>query len=287
MSTVDILKAHEARGRRFTADGVDGFALDVGDGDPVLCLHGVPMSGFLYRKVVDELAARGLRGVAPDLVGLGLSARPENFDYSWSGLGRWMAAAVDELGLDDFHLVVHDIGGPVGFELAALMPERIRSLTICNTLVDVASFRRPWPMNWLAIPGVGELMNSTMNAPAFLALLRRMGIADWEAVDTDELRAHLDLIRLGDRGRALLKIMRGFQTDERTEARYHSVLRGDFPRQVVWGALDPALPRAVHGEQARRAAGVDTVHDLPAKHFLQEDQAGPLAGHVAVLAGAR
>ena len=70
-----------------------------------------------------ELAARGLRGIAFDLPGLGLADRPATFDYTWTGLGRFRAAAVDALGLDRFHLVVHDIGGPAGFELCAALTD--------------------------------------------------------------------------------------------------------------------------------------------------------------------
>lgn len=69
----------------------------------------------------------GLRGIAVDLPGLGLAERPPDADYTWSGLGRWLLSAVDALQLDRFHLVVHDIGGPIGFEVAAAQPGRIRS----------------------------------------------------------------------------------------------------------------------------------------------------------------
>jgi pimeloyl-ACP methyl ester carboxylesterase len=50
---------------------------------------------------------------------------------------------------------------------------------------------------------------------------------------------------------------------------------------VIWGAADPALKLATFGEAARRITGVDAVHQLPAKHFLQEDQAEPLADLIA------
>src|ERR1700756_4539271 len=124
-NVADVIASHRLSGMTFEAGGVGSFVVDRGDGAPVVCLHGVPASSFLYRKVLAELAARGLRGVAFDLPGLGLAARPERFDYSWTGLGRFALAAVDALGLDRFHLVVHDIGGPVGFELAAAVPERV------------------------------------------------------------------------------------------------------------------------------------------------------------------
>ena len=138
--------AHRAQGRDFLAAGVRSFAREEGDGETVLCIHGIPASSFLYRKVLPVLAAHDLRGVAFDLPGLGLAERPAAFDYTWTGLGAWSAAAVDALGLERFHLVVHDFGGPVGFELCAGMPERVRSLTILNTSVDVEHFHRPWAL---------------------------------------------------------------------------------------------------------------------------------------------
>src|SRR5205809_6095976 len=144
----EVLAVHRSAGREFNAGGTRSFVLDQGpsDAEPVVCLHGVPASSFVYRAVLPELARRGLRGIAFDLPGLGLAARPEDFDYSWSGLGRWATAALDALGLDRVHLVVHDIGGPVGFEVAAAVPERIRSLLLLNTIVAVDTFRRPWVM---------------------------------------------------------------------------------------------------------------------------------------------
>src|SRR5947208_16900411 len=125
-----VVERHRAAGRDFEAAGVRSFVREAGDGEPVVCVHGVPASCFLYRKVLDELAARGLRGVAFDLPGLGLADRPRELDYSWTGLGRFAMAAVDALGLDSFHLVLHDIGGPVGLELAAALPERVLSITL-------------------------------------------------------------------------------------------------------------------------------------------------------------
>ena len=160
VSSHDVLEKHRAAGRRFEAAGIGSFVREAGppaSGEPVVCLHGVPASCFLYRKVLGELAARGLRAVAFDLPGLGLADRPATFDYTWTGLGRFCAAAVDALGLDRFHLVVHDIGGPVGFELAAAMPGRVASLTVLDTLVEVDTFKRPWSMEPFARRGIGGI----------------------------------------------------------------------------------------------------------------------------------
>src|SRR5215218_8403276 len=112
----DAIERHRRAGREFEARGVRSFVREHGDGEPVVLMHGIPVSSFLYRKVLPPLAERDLRGVAFDLPGLGLAVKPDDFDYSWSGLGRWTGHAIDALGIDRCHLVLHDVGGPVGLE---------------------------------------------------------------------------------------------------------------------------------------------------------------------------
>jgi len=281
-SESEVVRAHRDAGRTFDVGGVQSFVRELGAGAPVLCMHGVPASSFLYRKVLAALAARDMRGIAFDLPGLGLAARPQSFDYSWTGLGRFAAAAVDALALDRFHLVVHDIGGPVGFELAATMPQRIASLTILNTIIAVEPFRRPWSMQPFAVRGLGELWLASLTKPAFRQLMRLQGIANRAAVTNAELDAYVELLKREDHGRAFLKIMRGFERTAEKQILYERAVHGvPYPVQIVWGADDPALKLSTQGEQARRIAGVETLHTVPAKHFLQEDQAPALAELIA------
>jgi haloalkane dehalogenase len=144
----DAIEAHRAAGREFEAGCVHSFVREQGVGDPVVLMHGIPVSSYLYRKVLPLLADGGLRGVAFDLPGLGLAEKPAGFDYSWSGLGRWTGEAIDALGIESCHLVLHDIGGPVGLEWALRNADRVQSLTVLDTLIDVAHFRRsgPWDL---------------------------------------------------------------------------------------------------------------------------------------------
>jgi hypothetical protein len=78
------------------------------------------------------------------------------------------------------------------------------------------------------------------------------------AISAAELDAYVDVLRGEDGGRAFLRIMRGFERTAEKQRLYQGVLRdGRYPIQIVWGANDPALKLAVHGEQARRAAGLE------------------------------
>src|SRR4029078_13111794 len=100
-ATREAIAIHQAAGRRFEAGGVQSFVRDqppsVRTASAGVLGDGVPSSSFLYRKMIPALAQQGLRAVAFDFPGLGLADRPEDFDYSWSGLSRWMGDAIDGL----------------------------------------------------------------------------------------------------------------------------------------------------------------------------------------------
>ena len=277
-----VLEAHRRAGRAFRAGGVGSFVREQGSGPAVLCIHGMIGTSFLYRKVLAELAARGLRGVAFDLPGFGLAERPPGYGYSWTSLGRFCVAAVDELGLDRFHLVVHDIGGPVGFELATAMPGRIGSLTLLNTTIDVTEFKSPWSMRPFRRRGIGELWMTSLTGPAFRFLMRLQGIGDPAAVSRAELDTYLALIKGSDRGRAFLQVMRSTERTAAKQARYRAAVRDvPYPVQAIWAVDDPAMTLAGYGEKARAAADLGRLHTIPAKHFPQEDQAPAIARQIA------
>lgn len=273
---------HRESGRPFRAGGVQSFVLDRGEGEPVVLIHGVPTSSYLYRKVVPHLASAGLRGVAFDLPGLGLADKPETYDYSWSGLGRFCVAAVDALDLARFHLVVHDIGGPVGLELASSRPEQVASLTILNTMLRVHDFTKPWSMRPFGIPALDKAwLASTRVKPVFRELMYLQGIGDRGAVSAEEVDGYAELLHHGDGGRAFLQIMKAFETTAEKSALYAAAVDGSrYPVQVVWGRDDPALPYERFGHIAEELTGtVATL--LPGKHFFQDDSAQPLSAAIA------
>jgi haloalkane dehalogenase len=180
---------------------------------------------------------------------------------------------------------VHDIGGPVGFELASAVPDRVASLTLLNTTIDVTDFKSPWTMEPFRHRGVGELWMRSLNAPAFRFLMGLQGIGDPATVSKAELNAYLALIKGPDNGRAFLEIMRSSERTPAKQARYRAAVRDvPYPVQAVWAADDPTMTLAVYGEKARAAAGLPDVHTVPGKHFPQEDQAPAIAEKIAGLA---
>jgi haloalkane dehalogenase len=270
------------------AGGVKTFVREQGNGDPVLCVHGVPVSSFLYRKVLPALASRGLRAIAYDLPGLGLSDKPRSgFDYTWTGLGAHGSALVDVLGLQSFHLIVHDIGGPVGLEIAHAFPDRILSLTILNTILKVDGFRKPLAMKPFGIAYLGPAYLAGMKyfPPGFLAAFYKDGVSDWKKAPPSELLVHIALLRRTDGGRAFLKIMRSFETTSEKQERYHAVASNPkYPRQAIWGRRDPALTLKTHGAVAKQLVGSGNFFETKGKHFLQETEWETIAERVSAIA---
>ncbi|MEO8091345.1 MAG: alpha/beta fold hydrolase [bacterium] len=282
--TREAIAIHQAAGSRFEAGGVASFVRERGDGGAVVCVHGVPTSSYLYRKLVPELASQGLRAIAFDLPGLGLAERPRDFDYSWSGLSRWTGAAIDALEIDRCHLVVHDIGGPIALEWAIRNPDRVLSVTALNTLLDVATFRRPWVMAPYARRGIGEAWLALLRPGLGSEIFYRQGIADRSATPRAEVQVHIHLLKHRDRGRAFLRIMRGFElTEDKQRFLWEGLADRAWPARIVWGERDPALGLD-RLEAVSRALDTDDVTLLPAKHFLQEDQSPAIAGAVGDLA---
>jgi haloalkane dehalogenase len=279
----EAIEQHRLAGREFEAGGVQSFVREEGEGEPVVLMHGIPVSSFLYRKVLPLLAERGLHGVAFDLPGLGLAEKAAGFDYSWSGLGRWTGEAIDGLGLDRCHLVLHDIGGPIGLEWALRNRERVTSLTVLDTLIDVAHFSRVWTMDLAAPPVIGPLWVATIRPPVARWLFYMQGIGDRSATPAHEVDAHIALLHRDGGGSSFRKIIRGFEMTEEKERFYTEGLRdAGWPATILWGSRDPAL-----GEDRRSAIedvlGIEATV-ISAKHFLQEDQPRVVANAIAALA---
>jgi haloalkane dehalogenase len=282
----EAIEQHRRAGREFQAGGVRSFVREQGKGEPVVLMHGVPVSSYLYRKVLPQLAERGLRGVAFDLPGMGLAEKRADFDYSWTGLGRWTGDAMDALGIDRCHLVLHDIGGPIALEWALRDPERVSSLTVLDTLIDVGHFRRVWTMDLAAPPVIGPLWVASVRPPVARWLFYLQGIGDRSATPAHEVDAHFALLHRDGGGRSFRKVIRGFELTEEKERFYTEGLRqAKWPATILWADRDPAL-----GEDRRRVFedALDMeAKVISAKHFLQEDQAPAVAEAIASVAARR
>ncbi len=106
----------------------------VGDGKPVILLHGFPDSRHLWRNQVPALVEAGFRVITPDLRGYGLSDKPPDVGaYNMISLATDVAAVLDDAGIERAHVVGHDWGGALAWVVATLLPHRTDHLVAMST----------------------------------------------------------------------------------------------------------------------------------------------------------
>jgi pimeloyl-ACP methyl ester carboxylesterase len=120
----------------------DARAAGPADGELVLLLHGFPQTSLAWRQQLEALGDAGYRAVAPDQRGYSPGARPVDVgEYRTERLVGDVLGFADALGAPTFHLVGHDWGGAVAWQVAGRHPERLRTLTSVST-PHPAAFRR-------------------------------------------------------------------------------------------------------------------------------------------------
>lgn len=249
-SAEDIILQHEKNGNYVNVDGVKTFYTDTGEGPVVFCIHGVPTSSFAYRKVAVALQQHGFRTIAIDLPGLGLSDRPDYFRYTFSNFGKFCNRLLDELKINAVHLLTHDAGTPVGLSMAAQNSHRVTFITILDSMLDVAQFRKPLSMRIFEKPFLGEGALAMLTASTFALMMKTEGVHNEDVISQEEMTAYVHLLKRKDRGKAFLKIMRNFEkTKAFTESCYLALQNPVYPVQLIWGDADPFLPYEKYGRQ--------------------------------------
>lgn len=131
-------EAFSARQRNLELKGLGPLALrmaytDVGSGEPVVLLHGIPTWSYLYSAVIPRLEPH-CRVVAPDFLGHGWSDRRDRFDRSLPAQAAAVLALLDALGIERATFVGHDTGGGVALILAIEHAERVERLVLSNAV---------------------------------------------------------------------------------------------------------------------------------------------------------
>ncbi|HEX6228046.1 MAG TPA: alpha/beta fold hydrolase [Solirubrobacterales bacterium] len=229
--------------------------LSAGEGEPVLCLHGLGGTKASFLSTVAALADRH-RVIALDLPGFGDSDKPLLAAYDAPYFADAATALLDELGIEQAHLIGNSMGGRVAIELALLRPERVGKVALLSPALAWLRDRR-W--RWL-LQAPLPLLGLIQPAPRVITepIVRNLvpgGRDGWSAAGVDEfLRSFLT-----PRGRvAFYEAARNIYLDEP-----HGE-RGFWPRLAaissetlfIWGRRDQLVPIAFmkHVERTLQAA---------------------------------
>ena len=107
--------------------------VDEGVGDPVMFLHGQPTSSYLWRNIIPHVAPVA-RCVAPDLIGMGKSDKPD-IEYRFFDHLRYVEGFIAEMGLTNITLVIHDWGSALGFQYAKAHESNVKGLAFMEAIL--------------------------------------------------------------------------------------------------------------------------------------------------------
>jgi pimeloyl-ACP methyl ester carboxylesterase len=256
--------------RRFVhVAGVRTAYLDIGAGEPIVALHGIPTSSELFDPLLPGL--EGFRLLAPDLLGQGRTELPPRGPIGHAQYAAHLAAFLDTVAPPTFHLVVHDFGGVLGLPWAAAHPERLRTVVVLST---IASPTMRWAIISRARRAIQLLGGATAVASALPGTAKRIGAIG------------AGLAARWGRPWTRRRLLRGSDHWEGEHLRRaEEALRGiPVPTLVLWGKDDEVFP-VRYGRRIRKRIPRAELKVVPqAGHFLPVDAPDTTAAEIAAFA---
>jgi pimeloyl-ACP methyl ester carboxylesterase len=245
-------------------------------GPLVLLLHGFPESSYGWRRQMEPLAAAGLRVVAPDQRGYGLSSKPqERFAYQLDTLADDVVGIARALGAKRYAVVGHDWGGAVAWHLASRGAEGLERVAILNaphagtvgrhTLTHPGQALKGSYVGFFQLPVIPELV---LSASDFLWLRRALVSTSRKGCFSEE---ELDAYREDwQRAGALTGMLNWY----RALPLHMPVPTGrvQIPVRVLWGDRDTYLDPELAELGAEMCEKARVTHFSDATHWLHHEE---------------
>jgi len=253
--------------RRFRSSGGEIAYADRGDGEPVLLIHGFPLSSFTWRSLAPVLAQR-FRVIVPDLLGSGASGRPDRAPIDVRAQARYLRELLEHLGIEHVAIVGHGHGGGVALRLA-LDGFPIGAMVLLNSIAFDVGAAGSTPE--LDRPTPDRVDRDLVVTEVRTALLT--GVADPASVTDDVLEGYLAPWVADGGPAAFVRAVRSAAAEGLT-GHEETFATWEFPILLLWGEEDPFLPPAV-AERLHEALPSSSLGLLPGVGHLVLDEAGP------------
>lgn len=253
-------------------DGIIKY-IDKGEGPAIVLLHGVPTSGWMYRKMIDPLVAGGYRVIIPDMLGYGSSDSPDGYElYNEKNHAKRLLALMDRLGIEYWSHVMHDAGGLWTWEVFDQAPERIEDLVLLNTIIYEDGFYPPIPMKagFFAKTSMWAYRNG-MTTNTLLRNLFKHGLKKntLNKIDIEGYRKPL----LEGKTKGMYYFFTQTCSDFPDYIDTYDAIK--IPVNVIWGIHDTMLqwtPQQIRVMETFNLTKED-VNLIDEKHFIQETKA--------------
>jgi pimeloyl-ACP methyl ester carboxylesterase len=226
-----------------------------GKGPALLLIHGFPVHGYTWRKLLPALAQRFTCFVV-DLPGLGASAWTPATDFTFTAQARRLGVLTKQLGLEHHGLVAHDTGATVARLLALEQPSRVTRLALFNT--EIPGHRPPWirfHQRTSVLPGAGATFRLLLGLRWFARSPMALGEFYSDATIFDE-PGRLDpylapVVASPERMDGMLRYLRGIEWNV-VDGLREAHRRIQAPTLLLWGEDDKTFPVGLGESMARQ-----------------------------------
>jgi pimeloyl-ACP methyl ester carboxylesterase len=255
-------------------DGQDIFYRESGpkEAPTILLLHGLPSSSRMYQPLLESSLSESYHLVAPDYPGFGHSSwpNPKEFTYTFDALAKVMQDFADNLHLDRYTLFMQDYGGPVGFRMALLHPEKIQAMIIQNAVSHEEGLSPLWAVRrafWEdRAAHEAEVRTNLLSLEA--TKKRHVGTSpDVSRYNPDLWVDEFYFLNQPGQADIQLDLFYDYQNNVKSYPKWQQWLRDHQPALLVlWGRYDTSFTIA-GGEAYQRDDPRAEVHILDAGHF--------------------
>jgi pimeloyl-ACP methyl ester carboxylesterase len=255
--------------------------VQAGRGAPILLIHGIPTSSFLWRNVIPPLA-EAFTVYAVDLLGYGDSDKPEGADLSIVAQADFVRAFMQEVGWERGAVAGHDIGGGIAQLIALENSQAITKLVLLDTIAYDS-----WPVpeiDRLKDPAWDEILATRDLSPGFAKSFKR-GMVHQERVDDQLVAEYVRPFEGVEGRRAYLRCARALRTEDLATAMDRVELL-DIPTLIIWGEEDD-FQKVEYGRRLAAAMPRARLVVLEeAGHFVLEDRPEEVARLIREFVGA-
>jgi len=246
-----------------------------GQGEPVLLIHGITTSSFIWRNIQPTLA-KNYDTIAIDLLGCGNSSKDLSADYSIKNQANIIAELFTELEIKKTHIIGHDIGGGIGQILAVKFPELIMDMVLINTIGY--NFWPVQPITTMRTPIFRQLAMMSLDMGMLQKLIKK-GLYKKESY-TEEFRS-LVWEEMADKKRrkSFLHFAKCLNNQHLMEiAPLLKKIR--FPVLIIRGEGDLYLNNAISTRLEEDIPDCKIVRIKEGGHFIQEDEPELLSSNI-------
>lgn len=252
-------------------DGKIAF-IDQGTGPVLFLLHGIPTSGWLYRKMIPLLVKKGYRVIVPDMLGFGSSDSPKSYEtYIEKKQAQRVLDLMDFLKIEKWTHVFHDASGLWTWELCKIQPERIQRLVILNTIIYSEGFKPPMRFGKnLFTKIIMSLYTLKITNNILIKNLFKMSLLNNNLTKTD-LEGYKKPLLEG-KNKAMYYF---FSRTCHNLPNYKNLLKSlQKTTIVIWGKEDEFLKWEPQKDLVTKdlKINIKNIHQIKAKHFIQEEK---------------